>query len=122
MTHLALAAGAKGLVYYWGPSRLYNIKDDAPEVWKGICDVIGELKSLTPFLQAGPKVLASASPHPVKCWYADAGGQRLVVLVNSTPAAAAPNPAALNLLSDASAQGQLRLAPYEVKMLRGKAR
>lgn len=122
MTHLALAAGAKGLVYYWGPSRLYNIKDDAPEVWKGICDVIGELKSLTPFLQAGPKVLASASPHPVKCWYADAGGQRLVVLVNSTPAAAAPNPAALDLLSDASAQGQLRLAPYEVKMLRGKAR
>ncbi|MBD3293569.1 MAG: hypothetical protein GF393_11650, partial [Armatimonadia bacterium] len=35
MAWLSLAAGADGIVWYWGPSYHYKMREDAPTVWQG---------------------------------------------------------------------------------------
>jgi hypothetical protein len=52
MAHLALSGGTNGLLWYWGRSKImgYNVRTDTPEIWKGICDTVNEIKKLIPFL------------------------------------------------------------------------
>jgi len=90
MAHMALAAGADGLIWYWSPKNAYHIQHDAPTVWEGICDTVGELNALTPFLVA-PRTPADRIPvpEPFMAWSRQAGTERVLVLVNTSPAPAA---------------------------------
>lgn len=119
MTHLAIASGAKGVVIYWGPSRIYNIKDEAPLVWKGIVKVVRELRSLDPFLEAGP-MHGEIGSSGVLYWHSQAGNESVVVLVNSHPTKVTVHAASLPR-HDKYEQDFIDLAPHEVRVLRLKA-
>lgn len=83
MAFIALASEANGLVWYWGPNSTYHIRRDAPAVWAGICRTVRELRDLTPFLVARPAAGdAIEVPVPLLAWSRQAGGDRLLALVN----------------------------------------
>ncbi len=83
MAYLALCNGAKGLVWYWGPNSTYHIQSDAPEVWRGICDTVQELRALSPWLVAGETEKdALQVPEPLRAWTRESDGKRVVALVN----------------------------------------
>ncbi|MGC9318372.1 MAG: hypothetical protein ACP5KN_10130 [Armatimonadota bacterium] len=94
MAWLSLAAGADGLVWYWGPSgSTYHMRRDAPEVWQGIVDTVRELRELEPWLTARRSEADDfAAPEPFRTWSRAAGGTRLLAVVNS-----ADQPATLDL-------------------------
>jgi hypothetical protein len=83
MAHLAIAAGAKGLIWYWSPNWAVHVREDSPEVWQGICTTVRELRSRLPWLlaEAGPGDDIKV-PAPLRVWSRSVAGQRLVVLIN----------------------------------------
>ena len=95
MAFMALAAGANGIVYYWGPNSKYHIQKQAPTVWRGVCDTVGELNGLMPFLVArrAPRD-AVVVPEPFRTWSREAGGNRVLAVINT---AAGPADIALDL-------------------------
>lgn len=83
MAHLAIAAGATGLIWYWSPNWAVHVKEDSPEVWSGICATVKELRSLMPWLVAEPAPGdALAVPAPLRVWSRTVGNRRVVVLIN----------------------------------------
>lgn len=86
MAHLAIAAGANGLIWYWSPNCAVHVKEDSPEVWAGIKSTVRELRSLMPWLLAEPSAADEISlPPPLRGWSRIAEGTRLLALVNSGP-------------------------------------
>lgn len=83
MAHLAIAAGAKGLVWYWSPNWTVHVQEDSPEVWQGICATVRELRALMPWLLAetGPADTL-AGPAPLRLWSRAVSGQRVIVIIN----------------------------------------
>jgi hypothetical protein len=89
MAHMALAAGANGIIWYWGPNSAYHMQKDAPEVWRGLCDTVQELRSLTPFLVARRTPADEVTvADPLRAWSRTAGGDRVLALVNTGDEAA----------------------------------
>ena len=89
MAFTALADGANGLVWYWGPNQHYHMQRDAPEAWRGICSVVSELNSLMPWLTAlrtADDVVAV--PDPLRAWTREADGVRVLVVVSTQEVAA----------------------------------
>lgn len=91
MAHLALSSGTQGLIWYWSPNSIYHLQQQAPTVWKGICDTVQELNRLQPFLTA-PRTPADdlSLPAPFRFWSRKADGKRVLAVVN-----ASDNPASL---------------------------
>jgi len=89
MAFLALAAGADGLVWYWGPNGTYHMQKDAPTVWAGLRETVQELRGLMPFLTA-PRGLGDTVEvaDPFRAWSRSAEGKRVLAVVNSADAAA----------------------------------
>jgi len=85
MAFLALASGADGLIWYWGPNRMYHMQQHAPTVWKGLCDVVHELQGLMPFLVARRTAEPTQAPEPFRLWTREAGGQRVLAVINASP-------------------------------------
>jgi len=85
MTHMALAAGAKGIIYYWTPRQAYHIRKQAPEVWRGLCKIVKELRGLTDFLIArhstDDKIV---TPEPFRTWSRQSAGRRVLAVVNTS--------------------------------------
>ena len=52
MTYQAITAGAKGVSYYFAPSRYYSVLKETPRFWEGLCDVTREIRYLSPVLAA----------------------------------------------------------------------
>ena len=91
MTYLALAGGADGIIYYWLPSWAYNIRQDAPEVWGGVCRMVKELKSLEPYMTTPrPADISGLKlPSPFFYWLRkNAQGQYLLAVINAEKEAA----------------------------------
>ena len=84
MAFLALANGATGLIWYWSPNRMYHLRNDAPKVWKGLCDVVHELNGLMPYLVARRTADPPEVPEPFRTWSRRSGGQRVLAIVNSS--------------------------------------
>lgn len=83
MAHLAIAAGARGLIWYWSPNWAVHVKEDSPEVWSGIGATVKELRSLMPWLLAeSAPGDATAVPAPLRAWSRVAAGQRVIVIIN----------------------------------------
>jgi hypothetical protein len=82
MNYLALASGAKGLIYYWPPESYYNIIKDAPEVWATICGVVKELNTLKPFLTAYTDKKSPHVPRGFKLWTRVAEKRRVFAIIN----------------------------------------
>lgn len=83
LAHMSLAAGATGLIWYWGPKRAYHITKDAPAVWQGICETVKEINELTPYLVGEREKYPIKLPKQVKYWSAAANGKRILTLVNT---------------------------------------
>lgn len=80
MTYLALAHGAKGMMFF---SYFPHLTD----TWAGAKTVVAELKRLSPFLVSVSKELAVKSSNPViHCRCIGVGQSGLVILVNPTNA------------------------------------
>jgi hypothetical protein len=101
MAHLALAAGAHGLIWYWSPKSAYQIQRQAPTVWKGICDTMAELNRLEPYLVA-PRVAADdlKLPVPFRFWSRMVDGTRVLAVVNASDKAAKPTLPTVRALLD----------------------
>lgn len=83
MAHLAIAAGATGLIWYWSPNWAVHLREDSPAVWEGIRTTVQELRSLMPWLLAEPGPAdAVTAPAPLRVWSRTAEGRRVVVLIN----------------------------------------
>ncbi len=46
MAHLSLAAGVRGLSFYWAPESWYSMKSNAPGLWRSFGGVVRELREL----------------------------------------------------------------------------
>ena len=117
MAHLAIAAGAQGLIWYWSPNYAVHIVEDAPEVWAGVKSTVAELRELMPWLVAEPTPGDRLTvPEPLRVWSRAANGERLVVLINpddrqlTVPADQLPE-----LLGETK---PVSFAPYEVQVRR----
>ncbi len=93
MAWLSLAAGADGLIWYWGPSHHYKMREDAPTVWQGIVDTVQELRALQPWLIAR-RSEADEVPvaDPFRTWSRSADGARKLAVLS-----VADEPTALDL-------------------------
>ena len=73
------------------------MRDEAPEVWQGICAVVRELNGLMPYLTARKTAHDDiAAPGPLRTWTREADGTRVLAVVNITDP---PAEAALDLTS-----------------------
>ena len=83
MAHLALAEGALGLVWYWQPNSRWHIQQDAPQVWAGVKQVVGELRDLTPYLLAPRRLNDDLGlSEPAMGWSSAMAGQHVMVIIN----------------------------------------
>jgi hypothetical protein len=46
VAHLSIAAGARGLSYYWSPESWYSYETDAPGIWRSLGEVARSLRAL----------------------------------------------------------------------------
>jgi len=120
MAHLAIAAGSKGLIWYWSPNYAVHVKEDSPEIWHGIKETVKELRELIPWLIAEPTPDDEVRPpEPLRCWSRLHEGKRIVAVINPTKEEVAI-PADRwkeGVIKDAvyhEAPDLLVLAPYEV--------
>ena len=51
--HSCLSAGSQGVIYYWAPKYLHDIKKDTPGNWKTLCDIGKTLNKMEPVLVEG---------------------------------------------------------------------
>jgi hypothetical protein len=111
MAHLAIANGATGLIWYWGPQRWYDIRNDTPHIWKGIADTVRELRDLTPFLVQQTKPSFSV-PEVLRFWYGSDGEKSVLSLINPTtePVTFPANP-------EVGIADTISLLPLEVRIL-----
>ena len=82
MAHILLAAGADGLIWYWGPKSAYHIKKDAPHVWAGICKTTREIKKLLPYLVGDRTKIKLAVPGNIQYWSAKNKSKHIVSIIN----------------------------------------
>ncbi|MBN2449308.1 MAG: hypothetical protein JXR77_02900 [Lentisphaeria bacterium] len=123
MAHLAIAAGARGLVWYWSPNNAVHVKEDSPEVWNGIRETVRELREFMPWLLAEPTPGDTLRvPAPLRSWSRLARGERLVVLINPEDRPVQVPAAEMHELAAAFPGGpgdaMISLAPYEVRSAR----
>lgn len=127
MAHLAISAGAKGLIWYWSPNSAVHAKEDSPEVWAGIKATVRELRELMPWLVAKPTPGDAISvPAQLRCWSRFANGKRVIVLINPESRALTFPPADLpeqvRAARSAGRDGGLALEPHGVVVMRTDAR
>ncbi|MDD4098192.1 MAG: hypothetical protein PHC30_05440 [Lentisphaeria bacterium] len=84
MTHLALATGVQGIVFYWLPKDRYDMRLHSPIQWAEVCSTTQELNGLMPFLVGrSEKLPAGALPEGVYYWQKRAeDGRRALAIVN----------------------------------------
>lgn len=83
MTHLAIAGGARGIIFYWLPKLYYDLRIHAPIQWAEVCAVSKELNELMPFLTGRDVNLQLVLPSAVKYWIKNAGSKTALTLINS---------------------------------------
>ena len=80
------------------------MQDEAPDVWQGICEVLGELNELMPYLTARRTERDDiAAPGSLRVWTREANGTRVLAVVN---------------ISDEPAEAPLDLTAYGVEGVR----
>ena len=86
MTHLALAGGAQGIVWYWLPSaRTGHLPTEMPVVWEGLKTVVQETRELEPWLLTMPSEADRIDlPEPLRGWSREHGGVRVLAIANPT--------------------------------------
>jgi hypothetical protein len=84
MTHLALATGVQGIVYYWLPKDRYDMRIHSPIQWAEVCSTTQELNGLMPFLIGrNEKLPVGTLPEGVYYWLKRAeDGRRALAIVN----------------------------------------
>ena len=84
MTHLALATGVQGVVFYWLPKDRYDMRIHSPIQWAEVCSTAQELNALMPFLIGrNEKLPAGTLPEGVYYWLKRADdGRRALAIVN----------------------------------------
>jgi hypothetical protein len=86
MAFLSLAASSDGLIWYWLPKHhFYDIVKDSPNVWKGLCQTIHLLKSMTPWLTARrtKQDILKSPQTEVRFWTRQFKSVRLLAVINS---------------------------------------
>ena len=83
MTHLAIAGGARGIIFYWLPKNTYDFRKNAPVQWSEVCNVSRELNELSPFLTGRDVNLNLSLPYTVKYWAKSNGSKTGIALINS---------------------------------------
>lgn len=85
MAHLALATGAHGLIWYWGPKSHYHMQQDAKPVWEGLRSTLTELRELVPWLVArrSPRDVVALA-EPFRGWSRSHDGTRVLAVVNES--------------------------------------
>jgi hypothetical protein len=85
-SHVAIAQGSMGLVYYWAPDNWYSMKTDTPGTWAGFSQVLHELAQIEPALlsrESPPEFRITGSHDKVMMWTRQYGGDVYVGLVNA---------------------------------------
>lgn len=84
MTHLALATGVQGIVFYWLPKDRYDMRLHSPIQWAEVCSTTQELNGLMPFLTGRSEKLPDGTlPEGVYYWLKRADdGRRALAVVN----------------------------------------
>jgi hypothetical protein len=85
-SHVAIAQGAMGVLYYWAPDAWYSMKTDTPGTWAGFSQVVKELESLEPVLLSGerpPELKVAGGHDKVMMWTRQLGSEVYVGLVNA---------------------------------------
>jgi len=82
---LSLAAGADGVIFYWMSRPRYDMKKDAPLVWKAICRLVKELQAVESFM-ISPRSRTELSvevPEPFRVWVRrNKDGETAVAFIN----------------------------------------
>ncbi len=84
--HVAIARGAMGIAWYWGPDSWYSMKTDTPRAWASLVRVVQELRSLEAVLlspPAGNPPKLSGGPPTVLSWSRSHQGTTWVGVVNA---------------------------------------
>ena len=115
MAYLSLAAGAKGMVFYWWREDKAKIREQYPAIWAEICRLTREIKALTPFLvseEPAPECFASTEGIRAKAFVCDGKIKLLVIntLEKSVKTSVALGGTAARVLS-------LELSPLEARVL-----
>lgn len=115
MTYLALAAGSKGVIFYWWRNDKAKIREDYPQIWAEICKLTKEVKELTPFLvseDAEPECFVNADGVRSKAF--SNGGKVKAIVVNTTEQTVKTSVA---IGGTSPKVMQLKLKPLEVRIL-----
>ncbi len=123
MAHLAIAAGSKGLIWYWSPNCAVHVKEDSPEVWEGIKKTVSELRELMPWLVAEPTSQDTLTvPAPVRCWSRSIDNKRVIILINpedeEREVAVGEMAEPIQKMLGNGTESKLRFAPHEVRILK----
>jgi len=82
---LSLAAGADGVIFYWMSRPRYDMKKDAPSVWKSICTLVKELQAVESFMitPRSRTELSVEVPEPFRVWVrSNKNGETGVAFIN----------------------------------------
>ena len=113
MTHLALAANAQGIIYYWLPRSRYDMRRDSPIQWAETVACARELHTLYPYLTGRNAPQDIKLPQGVDYWCRQAAnGQFALGLINTTDA---PIDCEINILSF---KQKVNLRPWGVEVLK----
>ena len=82
-TYLALVNGVDGLLYYAYFSDDWDMEDH-PELWAGLTQTVGEVRTLEPFLLNGNLTKRDSGQRDVRIGQWAYNGQTLTVIVNAT--------------------------------------
>lgn len=85
-SHVAIAQGAMGLIYYWAPDAWYSMKTDTPGTWAGFSQVLKELASIEAALlsdERPPELQVTGGHDKAMMWTRQLGSEVYVGLVNA---------------------------------------
>ncbi len=84
MTYQAIAAGAKGILYYAYTDGTWNLPQKAPELWQGLQAMVPEMNTISPYLLNGKLTRLSTGQEKVFSGYWQVNQQAILVVVNAS--------------------------------------
>ncbi len=110
MTHLALAGGSRGIIFYWLPKDRYDMQQHSPIQWAEVCATVKELNELMPFLTGHDVKLRLSLPREVKYWAKSDGSRTALAIINSEEKPIGAS------ISVSGFRRSIALKPYEVQV------
>jgi hypothetical protein len=84
MTYQAIAAGAKGILYYTYSDGTWNLPQQAPELWRSLKAMVPEINTISPYLLNGKLTRLNTGQAKVFSGYWPVNNQAILMVVNAS--------------------------------------